>query len=52
MEVLKKPNPLALVESVPAAKTSASVQETAPVVSDEQLLSDLESSLEKLHNHK
>jgi len=52
LEVLKKPNPLALVESVPAAKTSASVQETASVESDEQLLNDLESALEKLHNHK
>jgi len=52
LEVLKKPNPLALVESVPAGKTSASVQETASVESDEQLLSDLESALEKLHNHK
>jgi len=50
--VLKKPNLLALVESAPAAKTSASVQETASVESDEKLLSDLESALEKLHNHK
>ena len=52
LDVLKKPNPLAAVESVPASTAGASVQDTASVESDEQLLNDLEGALKKLNNHK
>ena len=51
LEILKKPNPKAVVEEADMESETAAEQEKASVASDEKLLNDLEDALKKLGNH-
>ena len=50
LEVLKQPNPTTVEDLIATSKTSANLQDTASVESEEQLLNDLANELKILEN--